>query len=80
MEVNEEATCVRRCTKVLYFMWKVFTCIFTHIMLVTMVVGYCLLGAVTFESLEKEYEVFVSEFEILIMIFNFLIFAIFFQF
>ncbi|XP_073999420.1 potassium two pore domain channel subfamily K member galene [Rhodnius prolixus] len=61
MEVNEEATCVRRCTKVLYFMWKVFTCIFTHIMLVTMVVGYCLLGAVTFESLEKEYEVFVKE-------------------
>lgn len=56
----DEPTGSHRCTTILYFTWKIFTCLFTHVMLVTLVVSYCVLGAVTFSRLEGENEVFVS--------------------
>ncbi|KAL0266673.1 UNVERIFIED_CONTAM: hypothetical protein PYX00_009157 [Menopon gallinae] len=49
-----------RCRRCLYYIWKVVTCIFSHIILVSLVVAYCILGAFTFESLEAEHEVQVK--------------------
>lgn len=49
-----------RCRICLYYTWKVFTCIFSHIILVSLVVAYCILGAFTFETLEAENEVKVG--------------------
>lgn len=54
-----------KCTRILYVIWKIFTCLFTHIALVTMVVSYCLLGAVMFESLERGHEINVSKVSVL---------------
>ncbi|XP_052563533.1 uncharacterized protein LOC120429313 [Culex pipiens pallens] len=45
-----------KCMSFVCCMWKVFTCIFSHVTLVAMVVAYCFLGAVTFEHLEAENE------------------------
>ncbi|XP_055627642.1 uncharacterized protein LOC129769404 [Toxorhynchites rutilus septentrionalis] len=45
-----------KCMSFVCFMWKVFTCIFSHVTLVAMVVAYCFLGAFTFEHLEAENE------------------------
>lgn len=50
-----------RCRSCLYHTWKIFTCIFSHIILVSMVVAYCILGAFTFEQLESKNEVVVSD-------------------
>lgn len=49
-----------RCVSAICVSWKVFTCIFSHVLLVTTVVAYCLLGAKTFEYLEKNNEIEVS--------------------
>lgn len=49
-----------KCMSCLCFSWKVFTCIFSHATLITMVVAYCVLGAFTFERLEAENEREVS--------------------
>lgn len=49
-----------RCTTLVYYAWKIFTCLFLHVLLVTMVVLYCLLGAFTFQKLESEHELEVS--------------------
>lgn len=46
-----------RCVSAICVSWKVFTCIFSHVLLVTTVVAYCLLGANTFEYLEKTNEI-----------------------
>ncbi|KAF6215823.1 hypothetical protein GE061_000158 [Apolygus lucorum] len=64
MDLDDESGGSRgpnRCTRVLYVIWKIFTCLFTHIALVTMVVSYCLLGAATFESLESGHEKLVKQ-------------------
>nr|XP_018899708.1 PREDICTED: uncharacterized protein LOC109032174 isoform X2 [Bemisia tabaci] len=53
-EMEEEGP--NRCTTIVYYAWKLFTCLFVHVMLITMVVGYCVLGAYTFERLEKQHE------------------------
>lgn len=45
-----------RCTSCLCMSWKVFTCIVSHVLLITMVVAYCLLGAYLFERLEADNE------------------------
>lgn len=45
-----------RCTSCLCMSWKVFTCIFSHVMLITLVVGYCLMGSYAFEWLEADNE------------------------
>ncbi|XP_021705095.1 uncharacterized protein LOC5572135 isoform X2 [Aedes aegypti] len=45
-----------KCMSFVCFMWKLFTCIFSHVTLVAMVVAYCFLGAFTFEHLEAENE------------------------
>lgn len=49
-----------RCTSCLCMSWKVFTCIVSHVMLISLVVGYCLLGSYLFEYLEAENERDVS--------------------
>lgn len=45
-----------KCAAAICVSWKVFTCIFSHVMLITLVVSYCIFGAVTFEYLESENE------------------------
>lgn len=46
-----------RCVSAICVSWKVFTCIFSHVLLVTVVVGYCMLGAKMFEYLEQTNEI-----------------------
>lgn len=48
------------CKTCCYFAWKLISCIFSHIILVSLVVAYCILGAYTFESLESPYEIQVN--------------------
>lgn len=48
------------CRSFLHYTWKAITCLFSHVTLVTMVVSYCILGAITFRTLEKEHELEVS--------------------
>lgn len=50
-----------KCMSFVCCMWKVFTCIFSHVTLVATVVAYCFLGAFTFEHLEAENERNVSK-------------------
>lgn len=45
-----------RCIQLICLSWRVFTCVFSHVTLVTSVVAYCILGAYTFEHLEKDNE------------------------
>lgn len=45
-----------RCVRFLYFTWKFCTCVFSHVLLVSLVVSYCILGAFTFEHLEADNE------------------------
>ena len=45
-----------RCTSCLCMSWRVFMCITSHVMLITMVVAYCLMGSYLFEWLEAENE------------------------
>lgn len=45
-----------RCVRILYFIWKFCTCVFSHVLLVSLVVSYCILGAFTFEHLEADNE------------------------
>lgn len=59
MDVDFDDT-PNRCTTLVYYAWKIFTCLFLHVLLVTMVVLYCLLGAFTFQKLESEHELEVS--------------------
>lgn len=54
--MEEEEQRPNRCATILYYAWKIFTCLFTHVMLVTAVVAYCILGAYTFEHLESDHE------------------------
>gem|GEM_PF-4432064 len=49
-----------KCKVCLYYLWKFFSCVISHIFLVSLVVGYCYLGAYTFELLEAENEIKVS--------------------
>uniref|UniRef100_A0A1B6IXA6 Potassium channel domain-containing protein n=1 Tax=Homalodisca liturata TaxID=320908 RepID=A0A1B6IXA6_9HEMI len=56
----EEEARPHRCTTIVYYAWKIFTCLFTHVMLVTAVVAYCILGAYTFERLERNNEIKVK--------------------
>ncbi|KAL3270483.1 hypothetical protein HHI36_021026 [Cryptolaemus montrouzieri] len=44
------------CTKCLKIAWKTITCVFSHVALITLVVGYCAAGAFTFEALEVDNE------------------------
>lgn len=58
--IPQEKAAKNRCVQLICVSWKVFTCVFSHVTLVTSVVAYCILGAYTFESLEKENERNVS--------------------
>lgn len=49
-----------KCITCLCFSWKVFTCIFSHVTLIALVVSYCVFGAFLFENLEKDNEQMVS--------------------
>ena len=57
MDENRANPCKTCC----YFAWKLITCIFSHIILVSLVVAYCILGAFTFESLESGHEIQVID-------------------
>lgn len=56
----EEAPTTSKCSTFLYYTWKICTCIFSHVVLVSLVVAYCILGAYTFKSLEAEHELDVK--------------------
>lgn len=60
---EEKRTC---CSSFLHYTWKTVTCIFSHATLISMVVSYCYLGAVTFEALEVDHEREVNEYLLLI--------------
>lgn len=42
--------------QVLYYTWKLCSVVFSHFVMISLVVAYCILGAVTFEKLEAAYE------------------------
>ncbi|CAH0719745.1 unnamed protein product, partial [Brenthis ino] len=44
------------CAKVLYYTWKLCSVVFSHFVMISLVVAYCILGAVTFEKLESQHE------------------------
>lgn len=56
-KIPKERSC---CTAAICVSWKVFTCVLSHVMLVTLVVAYCILGAYTFNYLEGPHEIEVS--------------------
>lgn len=45
-----------RCTSCLCMSWKVFTCVLSHVVLITCVIAYCLMGSYAFEWLEADNE------------------------
>lgn len=45
-----------KCAKVLYYTWKLCSVVFSHFVMISLVVAYCILGAVTFEKLEAQHE------------------------
>ncbi|KAF7270464.1 hypothetical protein GWI33_016569 [Rhynchophorus ferrugineus] len=49
------------CSSFMHYSWKTITCLFSHVTLISMVISYCYLGAVTFEALEVEHEVEVKK-------------------
>ncbi|XP_067015281.2 uncharacterized protein galene [Anabrus simplex] len=49
-----------RCSTIIYYTWKICTCLFSHVLLVSMVVTYCIMGAFTFKHLESENEIQVK--------------------
>lgn len=60
LEEHVEVAKPNPCKTCCYFIWKLVTCIFSHIILVSLVVAYCILGAFTFETLESGHEVQVN--------------------
>ncbi|CAK1555042.1 unnamed protein product [Leptosia nina] len=44
------------CAKFLYYTWKLCSVVFSHFVMISLVVAYCILGAVTFERLESQHE------------------------
>lgn len=49
-----------RCIAAVCVSWKVFTCVFSHVMLVAIVVAYCIGGAFMFNHFEAENEIQVT--------------------
>ncbi|RVE51972.1 hypothetical protein evm_003438 [Chilo suppressalis] len=45
-----------KCAKVLYYTWRLCSVVFSHFVMISLVVAYCILGAVTFEKLEAWHE------------------------
>ncbi|CAG9787570.1 unnamed protein product [Diatraea saccharalis] len=45
-----------KCAKVLYYTWRLCSVVFSHFVMISLVVAYCILGAVTFEKLEAQHE------------------------
>ncbi|KAG6440880.1 hypothetical protein O3G_MSEX001448 [Manduca sexta] len=45
-----------KCAKFLYYTWKLCSVVFSHFVMISLVVAYCILGAVTFERLEASHE------------------------
>lgn len=56
----EEPVPRSKCVTCLCVSWKVFSCVFSHVTLIAVVVAYCVFGAVLFEKLESEHEEKVS--------------------
>lgn len=57
---REEPPPRSKCISCLCVSWKVFTCVFSHVTLIALVVSYCVAGAFLFEHLEKGNEMLVS--------------------
>lgn len=57
---REEPAPRSKCISCLCVSWKVFTCVFSHVTLITLVVAYCVAGAFLFEHLEAGNEAKVS--------------------
>lgn len=55
IEIDEPAP-RSKCISCLCFSWKVFTCVFSHITLIALVVMYCVAGASLFHYLEEDNE------------------------
>jgi hypothetical protein len=53
-----------RCSTFLHYSWKVCSCVFSHVILVSLVVSYCIMGAFTFQNLEKNNEIKVKFFDV----------------
>lgn len=56
----EEVNTSSRWVKLLYYLWKIFTCLFLHLLLIAIVIGYCFFGMFMFQNLESQYEKDVS--------------------
>ncbi|KAJ9596728.1 hypothetical protein L9F63_012251 [Diploptera punctata] len=56
MEDPDDVSTRGRCSKFLHYSWKICTCLFSHVLLVSLVVAYCIMGAFTFQSLEVDNE------------------------
>lgn len=55
MQMNKRKTSLMM-VQVLYYTWKLCSVVFSHFVMISLVVAYCILGAVTFEKLEAGYE------------------------
>ena len=60
LELEEDQEERTRCTKCLAGCRTVTTFFLSHVGLISLVIAYCVLGAFTFESLEKQHELDVS--------------------
>jgi hypothetical protein len=58
-----------RCSTLLHYTWKLCTCLFSHVTLVTLVVSYCIMGAFTFQNLEAHNEIKVRLCRLLVAVF-----------
>ncbi len=56
IEQDEES----KCSKCLFCCRKVFMFLLSHVGLISLVVGYCIMGAFTFEALESSHELKVG--------------------
>ncbi|PNF39339.1 hypothetical protein B7P43_G01514 [Cryptotermes secundus] len=55
-----EDVAASRCSTLLRYTWKICTCLFSHVTLVSLVVSYCIMGAFTFQNLEAHNEIKVK--------------------
>ncbi len=60
----EDVNTSSRMVKFLYYLWKLFTCLFLHLFLIAIVAGYCYFGMIMFKNLEQHHEEEVSYFRL----------------
>lgn len=57
---REEPPPRSKCISCLCFSWKFFSCVFSHVVLISLVIAYCIGGAWLFNALEANNELEVS--------------------